>query len=62
MNTKSGRLGKYEMQQRLAQGGMGEVWLANDPWLQRPCALKVIDPERAGLRQRGEPWPDPGSG
>jgi len=42
MDTKSGRLGKYEMQQRLAQGGMGEVWKALDTQLQRLVAIKLL--------------------
>jgi eukaryotic-like serine/threonine-protein kinase len=42
------KLGKYKLKERIGKGGMGEVWLADDSWLRRPCALKVIGPERAG--------------
>src|SRR5260370_32534845 len=36
------RLGKYELQQRLGQGGMAEVWKALDTQLQRYVAIKVL--------------------
>jgi serine/threonine protein kinase len=38
------QLGPYEVQQRLGAGGMGEVWRARDPRLQRDVAIKVIRP------------------
>jgi serine/threonine-protein kinase len=42
------KLGHYRLKQRLGAGGMGEVYLAEHILLRRPCAVKVIRPERAG--------------
>jgi serine/threonine-protein kinase len=42
------RLGQYRLKQRLGAGGMGEVYLAEHVLLRRPCAIKLIRPERAG--------------
>ncbi len=36
------RLGKYELQKRLAHGGMGEVWKARDTQLDRYVAIKLL--------------------
>jgi serine/threonine protein kinase len=36
------RLGKYELQERLGQGGMAEVWKALDTQLQRYVAIKLL--------------------
>lgn len=36
------KLGKYEIIRELGRGGMGAVYLAYDPNLQRKCALKVM--------------------
>jgi serine/threonine protein kinase len=41
-------LGKYELQERLGRGGMGEVWKAFDPQLRRYVAIKVLN---ADLRE-----------
>ncbi|EDM75102.1 WD-40 repeat, partial [Plesiocystis pacifica SIR-1] len=38
------RVGHYELQRRLGQGGMGAVYLAHDLQLDRPAALKCIQP------------------
>jgi serine/threonine-protein kinase len=42
------RLGQYVLRDRLGTGGMGEVYLADHVLLRRPCAVKLIRPERAG--------------
>jgi serine/threonine-protein kinase len=42
------RLGQYQLKQRIGSGGMGEVYLAEHVLLRRPCAIKLIPPERAG--------------
>jgi eukaryotic-like serine/threonine-protein kinase len=44
------RLGNYELGERLGQGGMGEVWLANHRLLARPAAVKLIKPEMLGAK------------
>ena len=41
------RLGVYEIDSLLGSGGMGSVYLARHALLQRPCALKVLHPDRA---------------
>src|SRR5258708_12092211 len=42
MSTSPRRLGKYELQQRLGQGSMAEVWKALDTQLQRYVAIKLL--------------------
>lgn len=39
--------GRYELQRRLAQGGMAEVWLATDLTLDRKVAVKWLKPTLA---------------
>lgn len=40
--------GRYRLLRRIAVGGMGEVWEANDDALARPVAVKVLRNEFAG--------------
>jgi eukaryotic-like serine/threonine-protein kinase len=43
MSTESRLLGKYELQERLASGGQGEVWKAFDLQLHRFVAIKQLN-------------------
>jgi eukaryotic-like serine/threonine-protein kinase len=44
---RSRRIGKYEVVKHIATGGMGAVYRAVDTELDRPVALKVLNPEIA---------------
>ena len=46
-STGPRRLGKYELRERLARGGQGEVWKAFDPQLRRYVAIKQLPPSNA---------------
>jgi eukaryotic-like serine/threonine-protein kinase len=41
-------LGSYRLEEKLGQGGMGEVWRARHRMLARPAAIKLIRPSTAG--------------
>ena len=42
------QLGQYHLRQLIGSGGMGEVHLAEHRLLKRPCAIKLIRPDKAG--------------
>src|SRR5262249_27530109 len=42
------KFGHYQLRQKLGEGGMGEVYLAEHQLLKRPCALKLIKPGTGG--------------
>jgi DNA-binding NtrC family response regulator len=45
-------LGVYRLMEKLGEGGMGEVWRGRHQLLARPCAVKVIRPDRLGDSNR----------
>jgi eukaryotic-like serine/threonine-protein kinase len=46
------RLGRYEIRSKIGQGGMGEVYLAEDTRLHRKVALKILSTELAANKDR----------
>jgi eukaryotic-like serine/threonine-protein kinase len=53
MNLASGtRLGRYEIRSKIGEGGMGEVYLAQDTKLDRKVAIKILPATLAGNNDR----------
>jgi serine/threonine protein kinase len=50
--TAGSSVGRYQIQNLLGAGGMGEVYKAVDPTLGRPIALKVLRAELSGDPER----------
>ena len=63
MSVSAGqRLGPYEVVARLGVGGMGEVYRARDPRLERTVAIKILLPQLAGERRVPPALPARGPG
>jgi serine/threonine-protein kinase len=45
-------LGRYEIRSKIGEGGMGEVYLAQDSKLDRKVALKILTADVASHRDR----------
>src|SRR5437870_12453398 len=50
--TVGTKLGRYEIRAKIGEGGMGEVYLAEDMQLRRHVALKILPPEVASNKDR----------
>ena len=46
-------LGSYQLEEKLGEGGMGEVWRATHRLLARPAAIKLIRPALTGSANAG---------
>src|SRR5438128_10959377 len=50
--TAGTKLGRYEVRSKIGEGGMGEVYLAEDVQLRRRVALKILPAEIAANQDR----------
>src|SRR5262249_42804137 len=50
--TAGTKLGRYEIRAKIGEGGMGEVYLAQDTKLDRKVALKILPAELLGNQDR----------
>ncbi len=50
--------GRYVLRERIGQGGMGSVFVADQPALQRSVAIKVLQPELAGMSTHAQRFHD----
>ena len=53
-STSGTKRGRYEIRSNLGEGGMGEVYLAQDTKLERTVALMLLPAEVAANRDRME--------
>jgi hypothetical protein len=51
--NRARELGSYRLEEKLGEGGMGEVWRARHRMLARPAAIKLIRPSLAGDARGG---------
>lgn len=51
MSSSPTQLGKYRIESEIGRGGMGIVYRAYDPTLDRPVAIKVLPPHLAGEKE-----------
>ena len=50
--AKGTKLGRYEIRSKIGEGGMGEVYLAQDTELDRTAAIKILPEALASDQQR----------
>ena len=50
--TAGDQLGRYEIRSKIGEGGMGEVYLADDLRLDRKVALKILPADLASKQER----------